>query len=311
MTVLDTRAGSYIAILLLAAGLIIAALILLRPGAKVVPMSRRRPTQAAGQGTISSTVTTIYEKQLGGSNGKYAGMLDLAGIRRAPEEVLMLVALAGLVAGALVTLLLNPIVGIVAGLVVVVGFYLFLTIKISKTRKKFANLLDETLQAMAGSLRAGYSLLQAVSAISGEAESPMREEFTRVVNQTRVGRPVNEALEETAARMESEDFYWVSQAIAINREVGGNLADVLDGVASTIRERSQLKRQVAALSAEGKTSAYILLGLPFVILAALMVINPGYAAQFFTPVGYLMLGVSAVLLTLGAVWLFNIIKLKY
>ena len=108
---------------------------------------------------------------------------------------------------------------------------------------------------MAGSLRAGHSLLRAVDSVASEADAPTSEEFARIVNETRVGRDLNDALDEVAERMGSDDFTWVAQAIAIHREVGGNLAEVLDAVGHTIRERNAIRRQVKALAAEGKLSA--------------------------------------------------------
>ena len=122
--------------------------------------------------------------------------------------------------------------------------------------------------------------VQALASVAREAEEPTSMEFARIMNETRVGRPLRSSLDETAARMESDDFTWVTQAIAINREAGGNLAEVLDGVGNTIRERNQIRRQVKALSAEGKLSAYVLMALPFGIAGFLAFANPKYLAKF-------------------------------
>ena len=146
---------------------------------------------------------------------------------------------------------------------------------------------------MAGSLRAGHSLLRAVDSVSQEAEAPTSEEFSRIVNETRVGRDLNDALDEVAERMGSDDFTWVAQAIAIHREVGGNLAEVLDAVGHTIRERNEIRRQVKALSAEGKLSAIVLMALPFGVTGFISLTNPGYIAKFTQSLtGYAMLGVG-------------------
>ncbi|WP_258933492.1 type II secretion system F family protein [Nesterenkonia pannonica] len=130
------------------------------------------------------------------------------------------------------------------------GARITLSIRITKRQKQFAEQLDDSLQLMASNLRAGHSLPQALSSVAKEADSPTAEEFARIVNETRVGRDLGLALDVTAERMASEDFSWVTQAIAINREVGGNLAEVLDGVADTIRQRNEIRGQVATLSAE-------------------------------------------------------------
>ena len=151
----------------------------------------------------------------------------------------------------------------------------------------FADQLDDSLQLMAGSLRAGHSLLRAVDAVSQDAVSPTSEEFARIVNETRVGRDLSDSLDEVAERMGSDDFTWVAQAIAIHREVGGNLAEVLDAVGHTIRERNQIRRQVKALSAEGKLSAIVLGALPFAIIGFISMTNPAYLAKFTAELGRL------------------------
>jgi tight adherence protein B len=165
---------------------------------------------------------------------------------------------------------------------------------------------------MAGSLRAGHSLLRAVDSVAHEADAPTSEEFSRIVNETRVGRDLNDALDEVAERMGSDDFTWVAQAIAIHREVGGNLAEVLDAVGHTIRERNAIRRQVKALSAEGKLSAIVLMALPFGVTAFISMSNPAYIAKFTQSVtGYAMLAAAVVMLLVGGLWLKSTVKIKF
>lgn len=133
-----------------------------------------------------------------------------------------------------------------------------------------------------------------------------------MVNQTRLGRDLGYALDETAARMHSDDFLWVAQAIAIHRTVGGNLAEVLDTVGDTIRERNQIRRQVKALSAEGKLSAYVLMVLPFGVTGFLSFTNPSYLAKFLqSPIGYVLLVVAVLQLIVGALWLRKVVSFKF
>ena len=140
----------------------------------------------------------------------------------------------------------------------------------------------------------------------------MAQEFARVTNETRVGRSMIESLNDVATRMRNEDFYWITQAIGINREVGGNLADVLDSVSETIRQRVQMKRQVASLAADGKLSAIILMLLPFVVALFLFFLNPNYIMKLFAePLGWMMIGAGFVMLAIGGFWLTKIINLKY
>jgi len=185
-------------------------------------------------------------------------------------------------------------------------------IRTSRRRAKFADQLDDSLALLAGGLRAGHSLLRAIDAVSQEAESPTGEELARVVNETRIGRDLGDALDNTATRMHSEDFQWVAQAIAINREVGGNLSDVFDQVGSTIRERNQIRRQVKALSAEGKMSAYVLIALPIGVFFFLLLSQPHYFSGFFTSIwGFVALGVAVVLMVVGTLWMMASVKVKF
>jgi tight adherence protein B len=112
--------------------------------------------------------------------------------------------------------------------------------------------------------------------------------------------------------MASDDFVWVTQAIAINREVGGNLAEVLDGVGHTIRERNQIRGQVKALSAEGKLSAYVLMALPIGVVLFLSMANPAYIGKLVESLaGYVMVGVCVVLMVVGALWLRKVVSFKF
>jgi tight adherence protein B len=140
----------------------------------------------------------------------------------------------------------------------------------------------------------------------------MGAELSRALNEARIGRDLTESLVDLAGRMKSQDFLWTTQAIETQREVGGNLAEILENVNDTIRDRAQLARQVSALSAEGKLSAYILIGLPIAFLIILSFINPLYATVFYTTLpGWGMLAVCAILLGVGSLWLFRMIKPKY
>ena len=148
--------------------------------------------------------------------------------------------------------------------------------------------------------------------VATEADSPTSEEFARIVAENRLGRDLKESLVDAAQRLKCEDFEWTSQAIEIHREVGGDLAEVLDHVAETIRERAQIKGQVRALSAEGKLSAYILLALPVGMFLFLQIASPGYIGVLFTNfLGWAMAIGGVVSLALGAYWLSRVIKIKF
>jgi tight adherence protein B len=309
---------------LLAAGLaaVVGALLLLLlvvvpTGPGRVPLSRLDPTVAppasalAGAGAAAGAAV---EKALS-KRGRLAALaetLEGAGIAMAPADLVLLVGLLGLVSGAFSGLFLGPWM-IVPGLALSpVVARLVVSMKASRRRSAFADQLDDSLQLMASSLRAGHSLMRAMDAVSQEAESPTAEEFARIINETRVGRDLGESLDELAGRMGSEDFLWTAQAIAIHREVGGNLAEVLDAVGNTIRERNAIRRQVTALSAEGKLSAIVLMALPFGIAGFIAITNPAYLAHFTqSAVGWGMLAVAVVLLVVGGLWLKKMVSIKF
>ncbi|WP_336649829.1 type II secretion system F family protein [Kocuria rosea] len=286
-----------------------------------LPMDRRRPPrttrdQTPSQLTRLTGVTTEAVSEFLEERGwtrRIAAALENAGIRASPADFLVLVAAGAAAATAVGTIVGGVLLGVLFLLVapmvakVAVGF---LT---ARRKRAFADQLDDTLQLFAGSLRAGHSLLRAVDAVARESQSPTSEELTRVVNETRLGMDLDTSLDLTAQRMESEDFSWVAQAIGIHREVGGDLAEVLDRVAGTIRERNQIRRQVKTLSAEGKMSAYILMSLPVLIAAVLSLIAPEYISQFLTSgiFGYAMIVVALLMFAIGGFWMSRIVKIQF
>lgn len=147
--------------------------------------------------------------------------------------------------------------------------------------------------------------------VVNETTPPASDEFRRVQTEARLGLPVEDALQAMADRVSSEDFAWAVSAISIQREVGGNLAEVLDVVAATIRDRSALRRHVSALTAEGRISAYILLALPFAEALFLYVVNPTYMRPMFTePLGWVIMGSGLLLLLVGSIWLVRAMKVE-
>jgi tight adherence protein B len=238
--------------------------------------------------------------------------LERAGIAASLPDFVLTVGLIAVGLAVVTGLLGGPLLGLLAAAAVPLGAKMLLKVKAGRRQAAFADQLDDSLQLMASSLRAGHSLLRAVDSVSQEAASPTAEEFARIVNETRVGRDLNDSLDEVAQRMASDDFTWVAQAIGIHREVGGNLAEVLDAVCRTIRERNAIRRQVKALAAEGKLSAIVLMALPFGIVAFISITNPGYLAAFTTsPIGFAMLGVAAVMMLIGGLWLKKTVAIRF
>jgi tight adherence protein B len=205
----------------------------------------------------------------------------------------------------------NVLVGLLFLLVGVFAPWIYLGFRAGRRRKAFQRALPDTLQLMSGSLSAGLSLAQSVDTIVREGAEPVASEFKRVLVETRLGVSLEDAMDGISERFESKDFEWVVMAIRIQRQVGGNLAELLDTVAGTMREREYIRRQVAALAAEGKLSAYVLGGLPPLFLVYLLLTNRDYVIVLFTePIGWLMLGGGALLLSVGVFWMGKLIKVE-
>jgi len=238
--------------------------------------------------------------------------LERAGMDMRPAEFVVLMGSAMVAVGAIGTMLWGGLVGLVLGFGVPVVARLIVGRRISRRQARFYEQLGDVLQLLSGSLRAGYSLLQAIDAVAREADAPASEEFGRLVIETRLGRDLPETLHALADRMQCEDFTWVMQAIDIHREVGGDLAEVLDTVAGTIRERMQIHRQVRALSAEGRVSAVIMISLPFGLALIISFANPSHLAELTSgPLGWSMLAAGAGLLVIGSVWLRKLVEVKF
>ena len=239
--------------------------------------------------------------------------LEGAGTQLNASEWLLIHVGITLVAGFVGTVIGGGrlLIGIMFLLAGVVLPWMWLGLKRSRRRKKFGTGLPDTLQLMAGSLTAGLSLAQSIDTIVNEGSEPISSEFRRVLVEARLGVSLETALEGVAERFNSKDFAWVVMAINIQRRVGGNLAELLETVAGTIREREYMRRQVAALAAEGKLSAFVLGGLPPLFFIYLLFTRYEYIATLFKdPLGWLMLGGSVVILAVGAFWMSRIIKVE-
>lgn len=301
--------------------LLLALLLLLTStfatGQPDLPVERRRPYQGESTSQLTrfaGSAVDALERYLATRNLKLYNResLELAGLRLSQADYLVLVFAGACVAALIGIVVAGPLLGIPLFLLAPVAGQMVLNFLTGKRRAQFDEQLTDTIQLLTGSLRAGHSILRAIDATASEASNPTAEEMRRVVTETALGKDLLSSLNAIAERMKNEDFVWIAQAIQINREVGGNLAEVLDQVNATIRERAEIKGQIKALAAEGKFSAYILLALPFGLVAVMLVMSPGYMDPLFTePLGWVLMGVSAVLMTIGTLWLRKIVDLKF
>jgi len=239
--------------------------------------------------------------------------LESAGVPlRAAEWIIIHIGTA--VGAAMLALLISggSIPSTALGLAVGLGLpFGYLIVKESRRTSAFLAQLPDTLQLIAGSLSAGYSMPQAIDTVVQEADQPITAEFNRALVEARLGVPIEDALDGVAERMHSKDFGWVVMAIRIQREVGGNLAELLSTVSATLRERERLRRQVKVLSAEGRLSAWILGLLPPVFVLYLLLTQPSYLKPLVTEaLGVLLLSLGLTLLAVGVLWMRKAIKVE-
>lgn len=160
----------------------------------------------------------------------------------------------------------------------------------------FAEQLPDFLNLVIGSLRAGYGLLQALTVVQDEMPEPMSTEFSRVIKETALGFSVGEALDHLVQRIDNEDLELIVTSIHIQTEVGGNLAEVMDTISHTIRDRIQLNGEIRVMTTQQRTTAAILSALPFIVGTLLMLINPTYMMRMFEPGLTLIIPIGAFLL---------------
>jgi len=312
---------AFVAVVLLLAFLVIPALD--KPAERVLKRGLRIYTRGATKETESTTSLTasgIGKAAVGlvSSVPKPKGYEDALQLKidragwpfRASEFITMRVA-AGIF-GALIGfgLLASIPLGLVLAVAGVVVPGVVLDVAKKRRENQFLAQLPDTLSLLAGALKAGYALLQAVDTVVQESPEPTKQEFQRVLTEARLGLPLNESLDSMAERLGSEDFRWVVVAINIQAQVGGNLAELLDTIADTLREREMVRRQIQVLSAEGRLSAVILVALPFVIVLYLSVVNPDYIGTLVNHwVGRILIGFGLVLMGVGIFWMRKLIQI--
>lgn len=229
---------------------------------------------------------------------------------RPPEALFVYIAIVVLTF-AFSMFLVGPLIGLGFTALAIFGPVMYLEMRRKKRLRRFETQLPDVLNLLSGSMRAGFSFAQGLEAVAEEASEPSKRELQRAYAESRLGRPIEDALEDSAGRMHSVDLMWAVMAIRIQREVGGNLAELLDTVASTMTERERLRHEVLALTAEGRMSAWVLGVFPAAFAVILYLIQPDYMKTLFeNPVGVVAVVVSAIMAGLGFVWLRKIMAIE-
>jgi tight adherence protein B len=189
--------------------------------------------------------------------------------------------------------------------------YLWVSFKAKRRMNAFDNQLPDLLVTLAASLKAGHSFKQGIQTVVDEGLEPASKELGRVITDTRLGRPMDEALAETAERIGSKNFGFVITAVTIQRQVGGSMAGLFDMVADTVRQRQQFARKIKGLTAMGRASAYVLIGLPFFVAFAITLLNPSYMDPLYhTSTGHTMIMVGLMMMAFGSLILRKLVSFR-
>jgi tight adherence protein B len=281
--------------------------------------AQRAVTATASPGAVSAQMLQLSDRVIKNRSGaaRSAFLLERADLPVRANEWYVLRLVAVVVFGAVGWLLFHGsfIVGF-AGLLLGGSFGLFapaifLRLAAGRRARQFDRQLPDVLTLVASSLSTGFSLPQAIDAIVSDASEPSSKEFGRALAETRIGAELEDTLDRIAVRMDSRNLEWTTMAIRVQRQVGGSLAETLRTTAHTLRERESLKREVAALSAEGKLSAGILIALPIGMFFYMVAVNYDYVSLLWTTgLGLAMLVGALIGLVAGVFWMRKVIQVE-
>jgi len=291
--------------------LLVLCLVMLNPGINIRLDAASSVDRIAG---INQRLSALAEQLVASRDeeGELDKALDAAGVNLRPGEFTLIAFIIVLVAGMTGFLLGGYAVTILLAITTGVGVLFYLNLKAQRRRTAFADQLTDTLSIMIGSLRSGRGLPQAIELVSEEAPLPTSEQFRRILFENQVGRDLTQSMLGVASRMKSQDFEWVARAVDINRELGGDLIEVLTNVTETIRDRRRIDRMVHSLSAEGRTSGWVLLALPVLMFFFLAWRTPENAELLVgTSLGRIMLLIALTGMVIGYLWIRRLVNVKY
>ena len=275
-------------------------------------------TDAESKGVLSDWVNKRVETSSWGD--QIAKNLARADLKFKPGEyIFFILILAGVLGGTafifvgdtILAKLVSLLIGATAGVAIPI---IYVRSQQGRRLQKFNGQLSDMLNLMVNGLRAGYSTMQAMEAVSRELPTPISDEFRRVVQEMQLGLPMDKALDNLIRRIPSEDLDFVITAINVQREVGGPLAEILDTISFTIRERIRIKGEISVLTAQVVMSGRILSGVPFAVFILLWFINQKYMGQFFEPQNLLCGGgaiaLGVVMIAIGYVIMMKIADIQ-
>ncbi len=281
-----------------------------------------RISQFTGASTTSADedTTARVREMLDAADGRLSGWrpwqefeldVELARLRWSPWWIVVATAAATLIVPTLFLLTGSTVLAVIALVAIPVGVRMLIRYRATKARRRFEDQLPDNLQVMASALRAGHSFIAALSVMVKDAPEPSRKEFRRVVQDEQLGISVEQSLAVVHERMRCDDVLYVGLIATLQRETGGNTAEVLDKVVETMRERGKLRRLVRTLTAQGRLGGWIVTALPIVMIFFLVTIKPGYLAPMTDKViGWVILVIAAMMVALGAYCIRRIVDIK-
>ena len=241
-----------------------------------------------------------------------ATLIEQSGVKTTPSAIIMISLVAAVVVALLAALLVRqPCAPWVGGLIGLVSPVLWLKHRRSSRLKKFEEQFPEGLDLMSRAIRAGHAFQTALGMVADDLPPPVGPEFKKTFDRQNYGLPIRDAMNEMADRIPIMDVRFFVTAVAIQRETGGNLAEILDNLAHVVRERFKIRRQVRVHTAHGRFTGYVLLALPAALAVALSFISPEHMTLLFTErMGQIMLLGAMVLQSIGFVWIRQVIKIE-
>lgn len=241
-------------------------------------------------------------------------LIERSGVDTTPSAMVMSSVIACAVGLLIAMIFTSQSQAIAAPLAAIAGMaapFAWLRHKASRRLKKFEEQFPEALDLLSRAIRAGHAFQTAMGMVADEMTEPVGPEFKKTFDQQNFGLPLKDALNELAERIGLLDVKFFVTAVLIQRDTGGNLAEILDNLAHVVRERFKILRQVRVHTAHGRFTGYVLLGLPAFLVIALMFINPEHMGLLFSErMGHLMLGGAVVLQTIGFFWIRQVIKIE-
>lgn len=313
-----TRTAALAVAAVVGLAILLAAYAALRPRPRRASVELRAWGASPGPRTPMPIALVERPRRLGARPGsrqvwrRFGADIERGEIGHTPTRVLLAGVLAGTLAAGVAAAVTGVVVAVIAGPPLgALAAWAFVSRRASAWYRHFDEVLADHLVVLSSSLRAGHSLLQAVAHVAEEADERTAAEWHELVRQTRVGVSVEDALDNMVERVGNRDLQWIALVVRVQHQVGGNMAEMFDIVADTVRQRHRLRAQIRTLTAQGRMTRWILVAAPFAIGGVVFLISPRYVLQFLAdPTGRLLIAIASVLIVIGSVWLKKIVEIE-